>query len=300
MVKKMLPFYLRVFWKGGKGVVSLIRQNISIRQKQDTWSACRFVLLLPVRQVPATMKQLPGDLEGDESLAGTGGQCQQDALLIVGNGRKHPFDGYVLIVAALKVAAPILERHSGEAVTPGVLNGKGPAPQFIRGRISGQFTLDTGGHVDAIDALTVGGVGKANRQLQSIVLGLPYSFGRRLVPGLGLHHRQFSVAILQHIISSQRLAPLAVPLDHAGCDCLQPHPSRRLSRRGQYVRLWFQLRSLLTVLLWHFLSWRLSHCLYGSFKVFVHQTDICVRQCFEPAIFQLGFGLCHFVRDAPA
>ena len=42
-------------------------------------------------------------------------------LLVRGDGLQHALDGDVLVVAALEVAALVLEGHGGEAVAPGVL-----------------------------------------------------------------------------------------------------------------------------------------------------------------------------------
>ena len=53
-------------------------------------------------QVPAAVKELPRDLKGDEGLAGAGGEREQDALLVGGDGLQHALDGDVLIVAAWK------------------------------------------------------------------------------------------------------------------------------------------------------------------------------------------------------
>ena len=49
-----------------------------------------------------------------------------------GNGFQHPLDGDVLVVAALEIAAPVLEGNGGEAVAPGVRLGKGQVPEFVR------------------------------------------------------------------------------------------------------------------------------------------------------------------------
>ena len=46
------------------------------------------------------MEELPGDLKGDEGLAGAGGEREQDAILAGGNGLQHALDGDVLVVAA--------------------------------------------------------------------------------------------------------------------------------------------------------------------------------------------------------
>ena len=43
-------------------------------------------------------------------------------------GLQNPFNGDVLIIAALEVTAPVFEGYSGKAVTPGILGCKGPIP----------------------------------------------------------------------------------------------------------------------------------------------------------------------------
>jgi hypothetical protein len=93
---------------------------------------------LPVVQVPAALEQLPGDLEGDEGLAGAGGQRQQDAVAPGGDGFQHARDGDVLVVAPLPGAALVLEGHGGEAVAPGVsASAKVSVPQFVGARVAG-------------------------------------------------------------------------------------------------------------------------------------------------------------------
>ena len=91
--------YHRIFRKCGKGVVSLVSQNVSVGQKQDARPAGWFVFFFPVGQVPAGMKELPGDLKGDKRFARAGCQCQQDARLMSGNGCQYAFNGYFLVVS---------------------------------------------------------------------------------------------------------------------------------------------------------------------------------------------------------
>ena len=88
-------------------------------------------------------------------------------------------------------------------------------PQLFRGRVLGQFPLDTALHVDAVDPLTVGGIGEADGQLGGVLLGLTNPFRQRLIPRLSLHHRQLGVAVFQHIVSLERLPAPAVPFDPA-------------------------------------------------------------------------------------
>jgi len=155
------------------------------------------------------MKELPGQLESDEGLAGAADQRQQNALLPVGDGFQHPLDSDALVITTLKIAAPILERYGGKAVAPYLLDGKGAAPKFIGSRVLRQLTLNAGIHINTVNALAVAGISKSNCQLARVVLSLTRALGQRLVPRLGLNYRQLGVAVLQHIIGGQRLAAFA-------------------------------------------------------------------------------------------
>jgi hypothetical protein len=62
-------------------------------------------------------------LEGDEGLAGAGGEGQQNALPAVGDGFEGVLDGIVLVVARLPRPALVLEGDGGEAVAPCVFLG---------------------------------------------------------------------------------------------------------------------------------------------------------------------------------
>ena len=134
-------------------------------------------------EIPAALEQLPRDLKGDEGLAGAGGQRQQDAVLSVGDRFQHPIDGDFLIVADLANSRPCLRRawrRSGRARRSGL--GKGQVPEFIGRRVARQLAFGALLHVDAVDALAVGGVGEADGQLARVVLRLRHAFGQRLHP----------------------------------------------------------------------------------------------------------------------
>ena len=167
----------RILGEGGEGVVGLVGEDVAVGEEQDARAAVRFAA-----QVPAAVEQLPGDLEGDEGLARAGGQRQQDAVAASGDGLQHALDGDVLVVAALEIAAPVLEGDGGEAVAPGVLLGKGQVPEFVGRRVAGQFAFGALLHVDAVDALAVGGVGEADGELAGVVLGLRHALGQRRHP----------------------------------------------------------------------------------------------------------------------
>jgi hypothetical protein len=200
-----------IFREGGEGVVGLVGEDVAVGEEQDARPTGWLTVGFPVAQVPAALEELPGDLEGDEGLARAGGQRQQDALPLVGDGRQHPVDGDVLVVTPLEVPAPVLEGHCGEAVPPRVLDGEGPVPELLRRGEGRQLGLVAGLHVDAVDALPVGGVGMANGKASGVVLGLPHPFGQRLVPGLGLHDGQLGVPVLEDVVGSQGLATLVGP-----------------------------------------------------------------------------------------
>ena len=65
----------------------------------------------------------------------------------------------------------------------------------------------------AVDALPVAGISEANGQLARVILGLTHALGQQFVPRLRLDHGQLGVAIFQHVIGGERLAPLSVALD---------------------------------------------------------------------------------------
>ena len=64
----------RIFGEGGEGVVGLVGEDVAVGEEQDARAARRLAA-----QVPAAVEELPGDLEGDEGLAGAGGEREQDA-----------------------------------------------------------------------------------------------------------------------------------------------------------------------------------------------------------------------------
>ena len=68
-------------------------------------------------------------------------------------------------------------------------------------------------HVDGVDALAVGRVGVADRQLRGVVLGLADAFSQGFIPRLRFDGGQLRVAIFQNVVSLQRLAPPPVAFD---------------------------------------------------------------------------------------
>ena len=201
-------------------VVGLVGQDVAVCQEQDARPARGLRVRFPVLEVPATLKQLPRQLKGDEGLARAGGQSQQDAVAPVGNGVQRASDRHVLVIAALPGAALVLERHGRKTVAPCIRLGKCQIPQFFRAGVVRRITFGARRHVDAIDGLPIGGVSEAHTQALCIALGLPYALGVGLVPGLGLHHGQFGVAVYQYIVGNVSLGPLGVTLQSAQRDAV--------------------------------------------------------------------------------
>jgi len=135
-------------------------------------------------------------------------------------------------------AALVLVRHRREAIAPGVLLGKGHRPEFVRRRIGGDLAFLARLHIDRVNTLPVGGIGKAHRQLARVVLALRHPFGQLLIPRLGLNHGQLAVAVFQHVIGGERLPAPAQPLDAPRRDgklppdatALHDAPARRRQR----------------------------------------------------------------------
>lgn len=154
------------------------------------------------------MEQLPRQLEGDEGLSRPGRQIQQDALPALRHRVQHRLHGIDLIVARGLAPALVFEWHRREPVAPGVLLGESRVPQLLRRRPGLDRPLLAGRHVDPVLARPVGREGPARVQLAGIDLGLPQPGGDPLALRLGLHRRQLSPAIAQHIVRRRRLAPL--------------------------------------------------------------------------------------------
>ena len=190
----------RVFGKRGELVVGLVGKDVAVSQKEDARAARGFAA-----QVPAAVEQLPGDLKGDERLAGAGGERQKNALLVGRDGFHCPLDGDVLKVAAGMGAALVLEGHGGEAVAPRDGLGEGQVPEFVRRGIARRLAFLAGLHVNAVNALAIGAIGVANGHDSGVVLGLRQALGQGLVPGLGFDDGELGVAIFENVVGDERL-----------------------------------------------------------------------------------------------
>ena len=102
-----------VLGEAAEGVIGLVGQDVAVGEEEDARTP------FPVAaQVPAGMEELPRHLEGDRRLARTGGQGEQDALLVARHGIQHALDREVLIVTRLPTPALVLEGDGTEAFPP--------------------------------------------------------------------------------------------------------------------------------------------------------------------------------------
>lgn len=219
-----------VFGEGRELVKGLTGENVAVSEKQDA--------RLPVwltREIPAALKELPCDLKGDEGLAGAGRQRQQDALLPARDGFEYAVDGDVLIVARRPRAALVFQRHGGEAVTPAIFFGVGPAPEFVGSGEAFHVAFLARLHVDGVDAPAIGGTGEADGQLLRVGFGLAQAFGDVGVTFLGLNDGKALATIEEDIVGLLRLGTTpgtlqtaerdrklrreATALDHAPARC---------------------------------------------------------------------------------
>ena len=165
-------------------------------------------------------------MEGDEGLAGAGGERQKNALPAVGDGFERVLDGVVLVIARLPRPALVLEGDGGEAVAPCVLLGEDEIPEVFRAWVLRNVLLRARLHIDLIDAVAIGGIGEARLQLLGVFLRLSHAFGVRQVPPLGLDHGKLVVAVGQHIIGDVLGGAFAGPLQPSEGDDFAAHPAR--------------------------------------------------------------------------
>ncbi len=159
-------------------------------------------------------------------------------VLFSGDGFHHALDRQILIVAALEVAALVLEGYSGKAVAPSVDFGEGQVPEFFRRRISLLDAFLALLHVNGVETSTIGGIREASADLVGIALRLGHAFGQRFVPGLGFDHGKLVIAIDEHVVGAQRLGAPTMPFHSSERDgvlaqnpaAFDHAPARRLER----------------------------------------------------------------------
>ena len=207
-----------IFRKSGKSIERLIGQRVAVGQKQNARAARGLGPGLPVGQVPAAVKQLPRQLKRDKGLARAGCQRQQHAVAALGQRGQRALNGNILVIAPLKIAALVLKRNGGQAVAPDIFHRESGLPKRLRSGKSWQLALNARLHVNAVNPLAIGGIAKTDRELARVILGLAHAFGQLAQHRLGLNHGKLGVAVLQHIVGSQRRAALARTFEAAQRD----------------------------------------------------------------------------------
>jgi len=162
MVKNTLAFFgtrpffrfdarQRVLGKRRKGIVGLIGQNVAVGEEKYARPPRRLA-----GEIPAAMEQRPCNLKRDRSLARTGGERQQDALLARCNGLQRILNSVVFIISILPLPPFILERDGGEAIAPSIGLGEHTLPKLLRRWIAVDVALRTCCHVYLVDATAIG------------------------------------------------------------------------------------------------------------------------------------------------
>ena len=146
---------LCVVRESGEIIRCLIGQYVSVGEEKDSRLAGAVMF-----QVPTALEQLPGDLKGNECLAGSGGQRQEYSLLVFGYRRHCVVDGDLLIISGLLCPADIFERHVVKLGLPFVLLGKRLVPKLVRRRESRNESFGSALHRNAVDLFAIGCIGK--------------------------------------------------------------------------------------------------------------------------------------------
>ena len=151
----------------------------------------------------------------DRGFAGTSCKRQQYAVVTFTNRLQHGVNRVVLVVTRAPLTATIFKRDRCKLTAPKRFPAAGLAidvlPHLLRADIGIHFALDTGFHIDLVDADAIGRVGVAGLQVSGVAFGLIQPLGQRLFIGLGLDHSQLVVTVSQYVIryAFLRSAPVA-------------------------------------------------------------------------------------------
>ncbi len=153
----------------------------------------------------------------------------------------------MLIIPGLPLPPLILKGNRRKSTPPVPLLrfalAEGDLPHLIRRWIPVNIPLLARLHIHLINRSPVGGIRKSCLQLLRIFLRLPQPLRILRIPSFGFDHRQFLIAIHQHIIRNIRFRPLPRPLQSSKRDHLLTNsavlhhpPTRRLNRRVNQLR----------------------------------------------------------------
>ena len=103
-----------VFGEGTEGVEGLVREDIAVGEEQHSRATRRLLALAdplaPVGQIPAAVKELPGDLEGDRGLSRARGQGEEDTVPAFRDCVQDLHDRIVLEVSRGPLPAVVVKR----------------------------------------------------------------------------------------------------------------------------------------------------------------------------------------------
>ncbi len=199
--------------EGGEGVVGLVGKDVAIGQEQNARAASGFAA-----EVPAALKEFPGELEGDEGFAGAGSHGQQNSVTPFANGLQHMLNGVVLIVAGFPGAAAVFKGDVGEAIAPRIRFAVGGLPEIVGGGVLEDSAFGPGTHVDLVNADAVGGVGEAGFELLGVVFGLADAFGDGGIALFGFDYGEFVAAIDEHVVGIFGVGAAAITDEATGGD----------------------------------------------------------------------------------
>ena len=246
--------YQRIIGERAEGVVGLVGQDVAVGQEEDARATFPITLHVPTR-----MEELPSDLEGDGRFARAGGQGEQDALLVRGDGVQHPLNGQVLVVARLPASSLVFEGYGTKALLPihtGLATGlaglqpgiwatlergePSKLPQLIRGWPAVHVPFTAGEHVHLVLACAIAAEREAGLQLVRVLFGLPQAVRYARSLSLGLQGGQHAPFVFKDVVGDVRGVALAssalqpsqrdVVLPADAC-ALHHAPARRAQRR---------------------------------------------------------------------
>ena len=85
--------------EGSEVVEGLVGKGVAVGKEEDARTSRGWRSTLPVSHIPASVEELPRDLECNRSLSCAGRQCQEQAVLAVFNRLQHSTDRNLLVKA---------------------------------------------------------------------------------------------------------------------------------------------------------------------------------------------------------
>ena len=171
----------------------LLGERVAVGQEED--ARTRAGLL----QVPSCLEEFPGDLEGDEGLASTCSEGEQDALLALRYALQDLAHSRFLIVARL-LRAIAVERLFVQFVAPQIRLTVDARPEFVGTGESVHEVLVAALAVHLVDVVAVCGVGETDAKHISILLCLGHTFCVAQLVALGFHDGELHALVDEDIV----------------------------------------------------------------------------------------------------